>query len=268
MYLLSNFCVMVGMMLVAYKLGIASRKGRAAARNELVALNISSDTLILLAIGAVARLYWSFSPPGVWAHETASIQALGMIDVVVSGVVHIALLCLIAVIEFGDDSFFHGGASTDSVAELVVNVCQSVQNRNRPVYVQALPLAAGAFCVAAGLAHVGLEPFHHPGAFPLTDTFIVFNMTVDMVAMVPQILQLAGGAMMSDSRKSTETTTTFCALLSAARVLRLCFWLALYLLWGEAVTVFILPDVLHTILMGDFLYQWLMAVRRDAAQIL
>lgn len=61
----------------------------------------------------------------------------------------------------------------------------------------------------------------------------------------------------------------FMGLLCLGRCLRMLFWLVLvgHPESGETLLVFVLPDCLHTVVMGNYLYCWLNKVRREATDL-
>ena len=68
----------------------------------------------------------------------------------------------------------------------------------------------------------------------------------------------------------TPEASHFVGLLSLGRVLRMTFWgiISAGLWWrGEAqasyLWTFIVPDVIHTAIMGDYLYIWMKKVKLD-----
>ena len=63
----------------------------------------------------------------------------------------------------------------------------------------------------------------------------------------------------------SETAGYFMGFLAFGRLLRVLFWVALFLSpnLGQGIWTFMVPDVLHTLVMGDYLYQFMKKLKRE-----
>lgn len=106
-----------------------------------------------------------------------------------------------------------------------------------------------------------------PTAWPLDGAMIVFNMTVDCFSMVPQMFLVA-----ESDWTAVAVESHFLGLLTAARGLRMAYWSYTLLqdLWlnggGRFIFIFLLPDLLHTFLMKDYLCLWVSKMGRGVAE--
>jgi hypothetical protein len=129
----------------------------------------------------------------------------------------------------------------------------------------ALTVAA-AVCGMIGAKF--LPPMDTPDSWPFADTVIMFNMCLDGFAMVPQMHLIAHSA-----DKASSEASHFVGLLCLGRVFRMMFWITLFVAQimmsdgsdahGNYIWTFIVPDVVHTVIMGDYLYLWLKKVKKD-----
>jgi len=86
-------------------------------------------------------------------------------------------------------------------------------------------------------------------------------MVLDGTAMVPQVFLVAT----TPPNQHSPDANHFVGLLCLGRLFRTFFWvwLVLHPDSGHAVWTFVVPDLLHTIVMGDYLYHWLAKVRKE-----
>lgn len=95
----------------------------------------------------------------------------------------------------------------------------------------------------------------HPGSTWFNDQFFVaFTMYADAFAILPQLYLLRC------VNEVEAMTSHYVATLVIARLMRLLFWLHLWILdeifWG-----LLIPDILHTIMSFDYLWQWYKRLR-------
>ncbi len=85
-------------------------------------------------------------------------------------------------------------------------------------------------------------------------------MILDGFAMIPQVIIVA-----CSEGPTAPAASHFVGLLSLGRFLRMAFWVWLLLHpdSGQAIWTFVLPDLVHTVIMADFLFHWLKRVKRD-----
>merc|ERR1712070_1199478 len=84
--------------------------------------------------------------------------------------------------------------------------------------------------------------------------------------MVPQMHMIAYNTQL----RLTSAASHFVGLLCLGRVLRMAFWGVLLFVQymndhhnAHYIWTFIVPDLVHTVIMGDFLYLWFKKVKRD-----
>jgi hypothetical protein len=201
-------------------------------------LMISRDLLIMLLIGSVSRIYWSFSPPAVWSEEIEFIQYLSIVDTMVSPALWAVVVGYVAL--------------------------KARKYANSPWFCQWPFLTLVSF-IGGYIGACCLPPMDVPESFLWADVIVMWNMVQEGVAMIPQLYLVA-----TTNEKITTEATHFVGLLSLARVFRMIFWAVLILApifgghdTGHYIWAFIVPDVVHTIIMWDYLYIWLKKVRRD-----
>jgi len=228
----------------------------------------SKDLMILMFIGTLLRAYWSHSPPEVWSDEDIFVQLFGQIDSVMSPLVWITLI-------------------------FTVGQAQVAEPAYRPIWAKWWFLSAIASFI--GIMCPVIFSYHElpEEAFPFTIPTAISNLLIEVSAMIPQILLNAYGwekistqsntksvvsngsqsvslspyttVAVVQSRWAASTTPHFVGFLSLGRVFRAIFWLAtVKSLWNDdasgdwaLVLTLVLPDVLHSVLLGDFLVRWL-----------
>jgi hypothetical protein len=251
LYIFGNWCcILAGIILLHhyyFKTGGTERQnsgefttfGDSSPTNSKKDIMVSRDLQIMLMIGAFLRVYWSCSPPPVWSEEETFIQYMSITDVFASPILWTAVVYLIGLKQ--------------------KKYTQAPMHFSWP----ALTFAA-LICGAIGARF--LPPLDTPESWPFADTVIMFNMVLDGFAMIPQMHLIAH----SDDKASSEASH-FVGLLCLGRVLRMMFWMTLFVAQimmgdgehGHYIWTFIVPDVVHTVIMGDYLYLWLKKVKKD-----
>lgn len=173
----------------------------------------------------------------------------------------------------GQDSGFGGMGHQDSMhhrnatgfGEQQTNATSSYEKDDYevPIYLSWPVLAlAGVLCALVGPTLMG--SYDDFSSWDYAVHMVVFNMTIEALAMIPQMHMIA-----YSKAKASPSTSHFVGLLSLGRVLRVLFWLTLLgpkILQGHYAGVmweFVLPDIIHTIIMGDYLWLWMKKVKRD-----
>ncbi|CAD7950301.1 unnamed protein product [Amoebophrya sp. A120] len=250
-YLLGNLCCIAAAGLLAKQLLTSNV-------NTETSLHISKDLQYMLFFGSVFRLYWSLSPPEIWSEEATIVQYLCFADL--AGTVLLWGLCAVLSTKFGKNLYWEltGVRSQDSKAKAKKPAEGFTALLTWPI----LSVAAG---VLAWLATHVLPSLSGPTAWPFVDWAVVWNMLIDGMAMLPQILTLS-----ASEEKTPRITSHFVGLLCVGRVLRMIFWiwLVFHPEAGHAMWTFILPDLMHSVVMADFLYHYVQKVKRDAKEML
>lgn len=199
---------------------------------------VSRDLQIMLLIGTFARVYWSCSPRPVWDEEELFIQYLSISDVFISPVVW-------------------------TVIVILIGIRQKKYNRVPPHF--SWPALTIGAMILGYFGSKFLPPLDTEESWPGADIMVMFNMILDGFAMVPQMYLIAH----SEDKASSEASH-FVGLLCLGRVFRMMFWATLLVAQimsgdnhGHYIWTFIIPDVVHTVIMGDYLYLWLKKVKRD-----
>lgn len=237
LYYFSNILATIAavLLLKVYICGQSERNGKFAT------LLISRDLEVLLGVSAVARAYWSFSPPPVWNSDPGWIQAIAMLDTVSA----IGLWCVIMKV---------GSSQKRAVTEI-------------PWYLRwPAVLTFGVGIAIAGQYFVDDQPSE--GSWHYAGFMVMFNMALDTLAMMPQMYTIQN----AEDGASTETCH-FVGLLAFARLLRMLFWGVslvqqyFYASWAN-MWPFIVPDVVHTLIMGEYLWLWGKKIQRDSMEML
>jgi len=200
-------------------------------------LMISRDLQILITIGTYSRIYWSCSSPPVWTDEELFVQILCWIDLASSCILWSAICGTIAI--------------------------KQTKFVEVPPYF-SWPVLTGVSLVLGYIGAHFLPTENDPNAWPLADTAIMFNMIIDAFAMVPQMYTIA-----NSSEPAGPELSHFVGLLCVGRVFRMLFWGTLlfqYFLRGSTghyLWTFIIPDIIHTAIMFDYLLIWLKKVKQD-----
>lgn len=275
LYIFGNWCCILAGCILLYHYFVKSQKGRSGASGAGFGMNsmsdggnayggggfgqggfnvdpatpaandkdimVSRDLQIMICIGTFARVYWSCSPPPVWSEEEMFIQYLSITDVFISPVLWMAIVYLIGL--------------------------KQKKYTQAPVHF-SWPALTVAALVCGMIGARFLPPMDTPDSWPFADTVIMFNMCLDGFAMVPQMHLIA-----HSSDKASSEASHFVGLLCLGRVFRMMFWITLFVAQimmsdgsdahGNYIWTFIVPDVVHTIIMGDYLYLWLKKVKKD-----
>lgn len=247
LYVMSNTCSSIAASLLLWfyynpKRNAASGGGDGSETNRKpMDVMINRDMQIMLMIGAFARWYWSCSPTPVWTGEPTWIQWISIFDVFSQ-----PLLWTIVVILVG---------------------MRQEKFRNAPLHFSWPVMTLASIAISAVLLWVLPLLSPDPEGWWAVEFFVIFNMLIEGVAMIPQMDLLANS---KDREAVTSETNHFVGLLSLGRVFRMIFWgimLVPYILRGDThfyhMSMFIVPDVLHTLLMGEYLWIWLRIVKRD-----
>jgi len=216
---------------------------------------LSRDLLLMLFISQVQRVYWSFSPPAIWDVPLPLFSWSCFIETIT------APFCWLAVLY---------AVRKDVSLHIVV-----------PYQFQWLVLTMGAFIAAFIWHNVGLaQGFTDPDGYPIAIEVAMSSHILDGFAIIPQLYHLAQGNKKAEALDTTgeRVLNHFVALLSIGRAIRMVSWAfhihSLYsvgmLSWDivshqgtRRVLLFIAPDLVHTILMGDYLYLWFRALKQQ-----
>lgn len=130
---------------------------------------------------------------------------------------------------------------------------------------KCLPQTGGL--IAVGASHfVDEQPTGESWRF--APFMVMFNMSLDTLAMMPQMYTIQN----AEDGASTETCH-FVGLLAFARLLRMMFWGVslvqqyFYASWAN-MWPFIIPDVVHTVIMGEYLWLWAKKIQRDSMDMI
>lgn len=204
---------------------------------------VSSDLQIILFFGTLFRCYWSCVPPVMWEDETSwFIILLAKCDVLFSPVIW-GFLCL-----------------TVACSQERTTIEESM-----PFYLRWKFLVFAA--VVVGIATTWTVPSieMHEG-WKGADVCVVANMFGDAFAMIPQMYLVT-----YEGEKPKGGTSHFVGLLCIGRVFRMMFWFAM--IWEQyqantldrehQIWVFVFPDIVHSLVMADFLWIWLKKVKKE-----
>ena len=98
--------------------------------------------------------------------------------------------------------------------------------------------------------------------FPYADKATIFNFSADVLALLPQLFVISH----SEDDYCSTSTRDFVGLLGLARIFRLTFWTLNFfsnlfsgmpLMW---LCPFVIPDLIHTLVMGQYIYLWVKKV--------
>lgn len=235
-YLIGNWCCNVAAALLLFHNQKLKRQAWETEKQELM---ISYDLQVMLLIGTFLRVYWSLSPPEVWSDEPKAIQWISFLDILLSPILW---------------------------GTVFYNLGYKQQKFNKvPAYISWKAMLVLA--IAAGLIGSSLLPVHHTddAAWYYADVCVITNMVLDGLAMVPQMWHIANA-----EEKTTPEASHFIGLLCLGRLFRMVFWgiISSHLMYrgdsqGSYLWTFIIPDVIHTVIMGDYLYLWMKKVKKD-----
>merc|ERR1712194_304277 len=111
-----------------------------------------------------------------------------------------------------------------------------------------------------------LPSLHSPEAWPMVDLAVIFNLVLDGFAILPQVMLITKTDKSTKDPGMANTASSFLGLLCLGRALRMIFWIVVRLsdpTNNVAIWTFVVPDLVHTIIMGDYLYLWLQKIKRD-----
>mmetsp|Transcript_13995 Transcript_13995/g.34611 ORF Transcript_13995/g.34611 Transcript_13995/m.34611 type:complete len:289 (+) Transcript_13995:485-1351(+) len=271
LYLLGNWCCIAAASIILYNFIIKRGHVKDSERD----LQISKDMQLMQFFGTLLRFYWSMSPPPIWSEEPVPIQWVSIADLIFSSITWGLCVCLttnyaVSLLNQAGGVARNGYNAVPGMAEfdgLVGNDDGSgfgMSSDKKPAsalfrYTRWPYLTAGAAVVAWLLTHL-LPSLHMPGAWILVDFAVVFNMLVDGCAMIPQVILIH-----SSRTKTPVEASHFVGLLCLGRLLRMIFWLWLVMHpeSGHAIWTFVIPDLLHTVIMADYLYHYLQKLKRD-----
>lgn len=217
-------------------------------------LLVAPDLELMLFFSALARAYWSFSPPPVWERDPLVLRVIASTDCVFS----IFLWGFITV--FG---LFYRQQIKQKVKACVDN--NSFDGSPYPIWCKSYVLLGIATVFAlVGLHFVEDEETGWYGA----DFMVMFNMAVDTLAMIPQMWIINN----AEAEASSETCH-FVGLLGTARMLRMLFWATTVMqtLMYDSYTgiwPFVIPDIIHTAIMGEYIWLWSKKIQRDSMELL
>lgn len=301
LYIFGNFCCLTAAGLLIWHQVVKKKLGMdKSSPSDDTKMLISKDLQVLLALGSFARVYWSVSPPPVWSSEPMLIQWLSWADVYATPLIWVAVVLLVTFqqevevlvkktqqkingegetqSQFGSsygghhemNSFGMGG--NDSMAHQRFGgqdntthntVSYEKDDYEVPIYLSWPVLTfAGVLCALVGPTLMG--SYDDFSSWDYAVHMVVFNMTIEALAMIPQMHMIA-----YSKARASQSTSHFVGLLSLGRVLRVLFWITLLgpkIIQGHYAGVmweFVLPDIIHTIIMGDYLWLWMKKVKRD-----
>jgi hypothetical protein len=241
LYIWSNWCCMLAAGVLLWSYYKPSKRSQYKGGELEEDIMISRDLQISLMIGSFSRVYWSCSPPVVWGNEPTIIQWLSMFDVFVSPLVWTAVVILVGL--------------------------KQRKYLTAPVHFSWPVLCGVAFAISLLASYLLPDTHDDHSGWPLAGVMIMFNMLLEGFAMIPQMHLVAN----TTDKASGPEASHFVGLLSFSRVLRIIFWAIMMvpdILSGDAhgfyIWSFLVPDVLHTVIMGDFLYVWLTKVKQEA----
>lgn len=225
-------------------------KNQKVARNSTPKLSLSKthqglvsvDLQCCLLFGSILRCYWSLAPPVIWTGEETPVVWLAKLDLSSSPLLWFLVVMLV------------GRTQIRSPAEATMSIFFT------------WPMLCLMSLIGGFIACLILPSLDNVNGWLFADVAVVANMMCDSLAMVPQ-MYLA----MNDERKAKKEVSHFVGLLCLGRVLRMLFWALLLIkqlahveLHGSHyIWTFVLPDLLHTLVMGDYLYIWLKKIKRD-----
>lgn len=220
-------------------------------------LTIARDTEVLLFLSTIARMYWSCSPPELWHHDPYMTKYICVTDLIASAFLWTTIL----VVGLWNQQPYRSNKSD--------NGQQIIPTWARWPCLFLLSLLVfgpiGRMCIDQEHANIN----HAKGAaFPYADFAIMVNISLDTLAMIPQIFVISRG----QDDMCSRATGNVVGLMGAARIFRMCFWVISmvinylatggYILW-----YFILPDLVHTIIMGEYVWVWAHRLRKETADL-
>ncbi len=215
---------------------------------------LSHDMQVMLVIGAWLRLYWGTSSPAVWEVPNKFAGGLACIDVFTAPFLWMLVWWRLRSYDVGSPKL--------------------------PIYVQWPFLLFVS--VVSGLCwqHYGPFEFYEDKGFRNAQDVSAVSHVLDGLAFVPQIFALSKGVEGS-AGDLHPCVGHFVGLLTMGRFFRMLSWFIhivflVQLLSGdvpgrrvrtsvvEQIILYGVPDVFHTILMGDYFYVWCKKVKEQA----
>jgi hypothetical protein len=267
--LLSNFCQnFAALLILVHTLGPKIWKRKTVEEQDANSLRekeqkeeatiITKDLQIMLALGSISRVYWSCSPPEAWSGEMWVFQQLSKLDVFTSPFIWCAVCYFVAFrqgraestqVNFGGEK-----RSEDSI--------WSILSSKGVHWMFSWAVWTPAALVLAVICETFVPPSHE--GWPFDGVAILFNMLVDGFAMIPQM-----NFINNSEAKQPSVASHFIGLLCVSRALRMMFWFSVFLIehiyyGGQGfVWTFVIPDILHTLFMGQFMWVWMKKVKKD-----
>lgn len=247
-YEMSNWCVnLAGFLILQRLIKHGSKSLNDEDQTGKESFMVSHDLQVLLFIGQVSRAYWGLSPPEIWLHdETPATKIVVLIDFSCS----VILWSFIA----------------------LFSMTRKLSRSDVPWKLKWPTLTIVGLMIA-GPGSLFIQPDVGSGvqdhAFPLADLATVFNLTVDVLAILPQLWIIS----QADGEFCSSDTRDFVGLLGLARIFRMSFWSlnwlsnfldGMPLIW---LIPFIVPDFIHTMVMGQYVWLWIKKVRRDNVEL-
>ncbi|CAD7975309.1 unnamed protein product [Amoebophrya sp. A25] len=248
-YVIANGCfLLAGIMLLFEKHRMAEKSDQWSKPQEVM---VARDTQIMFFIGTLLRFYWSASPPAVWSNESDLVKILCKLDITMSPIVW--------------------GAVCWHVARNQVKYTQSLRiglgsGQSIPLNWAALTVITYFFSMVLHYLNPPVKSWTgdiHNEPWPMADVSVVWNMTLDCVAMFPQLYVIY-----KTDEPVSDGAANFVGTLCVSRVLRMFAWgHIIYTAWVRAVEVpaflwcYVLPDTLHTVLMGNYLVLFLQKLK-------
>lgn len=271
LYLLGNVCCIVAASLVLFKCLRRTVQERNKLRANGEAYNfsfdaerdymISFDLQVMLALGTLVRVYWSLSPPVIWTDEPLLLELMCQLDLIFSLLVWPALLGL-SILGAPENSLKRRNSFEMDGGTFGIHPAASMGGAEKEEKKKWMswPYLTALAAVVAALATLVLPSLSSHDAFPFVDFAVIANMLLDGFAMIPQVTLIH-----RTNAEPTPESSHFVGLLCLGRVLRMVFWiwLVLHPLSGHAIWTFVVPDLIHTAIMGDYLWTWIQFVKKS-----
>lgn len=215
-------------------------------------LPVSFDLRVLCFLGALSRMFWSDTPPVAWHRESLPVQMLSIIDVHIS-------------------PFIWGFMVYVGIQKRHSEVHKR-QQKTLPEFFKWPALALASLLIActcrATLLPVkqGMNTCQY-----IAETLIVFTNVIEALAMVPQI------SLVKNVTYDKREAQNFIGLLCCSRFLRFIFWAItlgmtllsskitiLRLLTHGRLICYMLPDMIHCVLLMGFLATFLRRLARES----
>lgn len=251
------------------------------AREKKETQSCSQDLMVLMFCGTLFRAYWSHSPPEVWSEEHIILQLGGQVDSFISPLVWGTLLATV-----GQATKFRAAVRPVYAQWNYLLGAAIAIGLFLPLLLpfHELPEEAFPLTISAAIANLLVELSAMIPQTLLTahgwQNEAVANTNVNKVEDDDHKYSMVNGKdelscnlsplvnthlAVVQRRWAASSTPHFVGFLALARVFRIIFWLStVWSMWADThegdwalVTTLVLPDVLQTLLFGDFLMQWL-----------